>query len=222
VAATAGAVVLHALPLGPAAWFAPGIFFASAQGVMGRRAVIRIPAAQSPTGAELDVRGTHVAGAVVKRGATRGSMTVELPMEGFWSRIGKNIRAPSAPVVTLEGDLARRTVERAMPLVNGLGGSRKDVDAAVATLAENGAEGMMDAWYLQAGVRLNVLGVMSSHRTGGVPAPVARALALEMSLHEESERRALHGELTLLRSAWREAEALAAVADRLGLPAGIE
>jgi hypothetical protein len=63
---------------------------------------------------------------------------------------------------------------------------------------------------------------MSSHRTGGVPAPVARALALEMALHEESERRALLGELTLLESAWREAESLAAVADRLALPAGVE
>ncbi|HYH82735.1 MAG TPA: hypothetical protein VEX86_23280, partial [Longimicrobium sp.] len=137
VAASAGAAVLHVLPLGPAALFAPGIFFASAQWAMGRRAVIRIPAAQSPTGAELDVRGTHVAGAVVRAGSTPGSMQVQLPMEGFWSRIGRNLRAPSAPVVTLEGDLARRTVERVMPLVNGLGGSRKDVDTAVATLAES-------------------------------------------------------------------------------------
>jgi len=223
VAMTAGAAVLHVLPLGPAAVFAPGIWFASAQWAMGRRRVIRIPAAQSPTGAELDVRGTHVAGAVVRQGGAPGTLQVQLPMEGFWSRVAKNIRAPSAPVVTLEGDVARRTLERAMPLVNGLGGSRKDVDAAVATLAEAGsAEGLTDTWYLKAGVRLGVLGVMSSHRTGGVPAPVPRALMLEMALHEESERRALHGELTLLASAWREAEALAAVADRLALPAGVE
>lgn len=223
VAMTVGAAVLHVLPLGPAALFAPGIWFAGAQWAMGRRRVIRIPAAQSPTGAELDVRGTHVAGAVVKAGAAPGTLQVQLPMEGFWNRVGKNIRAPSAPLVTLEGDVARRTLERAMPLVNGLGGSRKDVDAAVTTLAESGsAEALMDTWFMKAGVRLGVLGVMGSHRTGGVPAPVPRALMLEMSLHEESERRALHGELTLLASAWREAEALASVADRLALPAGVE
>jgi hypothetical protein len=48
-------------------------------------------------------------------------------------------------------------------------------------------------------------------------------LALEMALHEESERRALEGELTLLESAWREAEEIAAIADRLAdetLPRG--
>jgi hypothetical protein len=220
---SAGAALLHVLPLGPAALFAPGIWFAGTQWAMGRRRVIRIPAAQSPTGAELDVRGTHVAGAVVKAGAAPGTLQVQLPMEGFWSRVGKNIRAPSAPLVTLEGDVARRTVERAMPLVNGLGGSRKDVDAAVTTLAESGSvEALMDTWFMKAGVRLGVLGVMGSHRTGGVPAPVPRALTLEMALHEESERRALRGELTLLESAWREAEALAAVADRLALPAGVE
>jgi hypothetical protein len=220
MAATAGAAVLHLLPLGV---LAPGFWFAGVQWVQGRRRVIRIAAAQSPTGAELDVRGIHVAGAVVRAGADPGTLQVQLPMEGFWSRVTWRHRAPDAPLVTLEGDLARRTVERAMPLVNGLGGSRKDVDTAVETLAQGGTvQALHDAWFMKAGVRLGVLGVAGSHRTGGVPAPVARSLALEMALHEESERRALLGELTLLESAWREAEALAAVADRLALPAGID
>ena len=47
-------------------------------------------------------------------------------------------------------------------------------------------------------------------------------LALEMALHEEQERRALHGELALLESAWREAEQIAAIADRLTVPAAVE
>jgi hypothetical protein len=41
------------------------------------------------------------------------------------------------------------------------------------------------------------------------------ALALEMALHEESERAALEGELTALETAWREAEEIAAIADSL-------
>jgi hypothetical protein len=41
------------------------------------------------------------------------------------------------------------------------------------------------------------------------------ALALEMALHEEQERRAMEGELALLESAWRDAEAIAEIADRL-------
>ena len=40
-------------------------------------------------------------------------------------------------------------------------------------------------------------------------------LAVEMSLHEESERRALEGELALLEAAWRDAEELAQIADTI-------
>jgi hypothetical protein len=40
-------------------------------------------------------------------------------------------------------------------------------------------------------------------------------LALEMLLHEEAERRALDEELSELEAAWREAEEIAAIADRL-------
>lgn len=47
-------------------------------------------------------------------------------------------------------------------------------------------------------------------------------LALEMALHEEQERRALEGELWMLERAWREAEEIAAIADRLLLAAGTD
>jgi hypothetical protein len=43
-------------------------------------------------------------------------------------------------------------------------------------------------------------------------------LALEMSLHEEQERRALEGELKLLEAAWREAEEIASISDGLLTP----
>jgi hypothetical protein len=45
--------------------------------------------------------------------------------------------------------------------------------------------------------------------------PPATRLALEMALHEETERRALEGELSMLEAMWREAEEIAAIADRL-------
>jgi hypothetical protein len=50
---------------------------------------------------------------------------------------------------------------------------------------------------------------------GRQPLKPIDALALEMALHEESERAALEGELTALESAWREAEEIAAIADSL-------
>ncbi|HEU4752212.1 MAG TPA: hypothetical protein VFU47_03815, partial [Armatimonadota bacterium] len=43
----------------------------------------------------------------------------------------------------------------------------------------------------------------------------APQLAVEMALHEESERRALEGELAALEAAWREAEEIAHIADSL-------
>jgi hypothetical protein len=46
-------------------------------------------------------------------------------------------------------------------------------------------------------------------------------LALEMALHEQSERCALEGELAELERAWREAEEIAAIADGLVVPAGV-
>jgi hypothetical protein len=43
-----------------------------------------------------------------------------------------------------------------------------------------------------------------------------------MALHEESERRALEGELAGLKAAWRQAEEIAAISDNLLLPEGAE
>lgn len=53
-----------------------------------------------------------------------------------------------------------------------------------------------------------------------IPAPAR--LALEMALNEDTERRALEGELHLLETAWREAEEIARIADIMFTPAQIE
>jgi len=52
--------------------------------------------------------------------------------------------------------------------------------------------------------------------------PGAYRLALEMSLHEDDERRALDGELAALEARWREAEEIAGISDNLLLPAEID
>src|SRR5207237_950349 len=54
---------------------------------------------------------------------------------------------------------------------------------------------------------------------GALPSEVR--LALEMAAHEESERRALDGELALLAAAWREAEEIAGIADDLLMPEAV-
>ena len=40
-------------------------------------------------------------------------------------------------------------------------------------------------------------------------------LALEMAVHDELERDAMQGELSALEEAWRQAEEIAGIADRL-------
>jgi hypothetical protein len=52
--------------------------------------------------------------------------------------------------------------------------------------------------------------------------PQTLRLALEMAAHEDIERRAMEGELSLLERAWREAEEIAAISDSMFLPAGVE
>jgi hypothetical protein len=51
--------------------------------------------------------------------------------------------------------------------------------------------------------------------------PAEMRLALEMVSHEESERRALEGELYLLEEAWKEAEEIAGISDDMFLPEDI-
>ncbi len=46
-------------------------------------------------------------------------------------------------------------------------------------------------------------------------------LSLEMASQEESERRALEGELAELEAAWRRAEEIAVIADDLLLPSSV-
>ena len=52
--------------------------------------------------------------------------------------------------------------------------------------------------------------------------PVEMRLALEMASHEDTERRALEGELALLEAAWRQAEEIASIADDLLTPSSDE
>ena len=46
-------------------------------------------------------------------------------------------------------------------------------------------------------------------------------VAMEMALHEDTERAAAEGDLAPLEAAWREAEEIAAIADNLLLPATV-
>jgi hypothetical protein len=111
--------------------------------------------------------------------------------------------------VLLTGDDALRAAARLLPSVNASGASKRDVASAVNLLSEAPDPARLFAKYAAE----SPSGQYLSHLSRPV------RLALEMASHEDTERRALEGELHLLESAWREAEEIASIADGLLLPA---
>jgi hypothetical protein len=68
------------------------------------------------------------------------------------------------------------------------------------------------AWNSLRGGRL--ISILNGYRgLGAMRLSPTERLALEMSLHEETERRALHGELKALEEAWKSAEEIAGICD---------
>ena len=113
----------------------------------------------------------------------------------------------------LTGEAAIRAAGMILPAVN-WGGARK-TEVATATNLVECAKSVDDLFTTVVQQR-----PARSARLDAFDAPLR--LALEMAAHEESERRALEGELALLEAAWKDAEEIAAIADNLLLPSSIE
>jgi hypothetical protein len=135
---------------------------------------------------------------------------------------------------------------RALLFTNRKGARAGDVERAAAVLANAGTA---DKYLQDAVKREDGLGILMSHfreNVVGTATPTRsilrarpldqeaalttaylqhavskpRLMALEMALHEQQERRALEGELSVLEVAWREAEEIAGIADRLAIAPG--
>jgi hypothetical protein len=109
--------------------------------------------------------------------------------------------------VELSGDAALRAAGQILPNINERGARREQVATAVRRLEEHpdpaalfGAITHLSPQRFGPGALLDSL-------------PVEQRLALEMAAHEDTERRAMEGELALLEAAWRAAEEIAEIAD---------
>jgi len=144
---------------------------------------------QAPTsGARIPLSRAHLAGARLTP-ANEGLLAVHLP----------------ALDLHLEGWHAQSLTARRLIHLNRAGGDAQDLAASVKIITSQGGP----AGYLDRAARQGMqIGPDAAHH--GV-----QALALEMALHEETERRAMEGELASLESMWREAEEIAGIADRL-------
>ncbi len=129
-------------------------------------------------------------------------------------------RLDDDPVSRLEGDAAIRAAGRILPALNRSGASRRRVEEAARFVESSGS---VDAAFRKAAraprsAWMNARAPMRlpEHALFRLPANVR--LGLEMAAQEESERRALEGELARLAAEWRDAEEVAAIADDLLLP----
>jgi hypothetical protein len=116
-------------------------------------------------------------------------------------------------VIHISGEQAERAVGYVLPAINWAGAERREVADAV-QLIERSQKAPVDfvhevARTAGSGRRLQDL-------------PSAARLALEMASHEESERRAMEGELAVLEAAWRQAEEIAKIADNLLTPPTVD
>jgi hypothetical protein len=120
----------------------------------------------------------------------------------------------------MRGEDAMRAAAQILPHLNSKGASARVVGNAVKLATEK--DGPMATFDAAARVAANQrnwngrgeLGKLSNY-------PVEMRLALEMVSHEDSERRALEGELYLLEEAWKEAEEIAGISDDMFLPSEI-
>ena len=121
-------------------------------------------------------------------------------------------------LTVLSGDEALRAAGQLFPQLNASGARAPQVQEAVSLIEEVGDPASLFASQAACGQpgprsrRTPARGLLISEL------PTHVRLALEMAAHEETERRALEGELTLLEEAWRDAEEIAAIADDMFLP----
>jgi hypothetical protein len=123
----------------------------------------------------------------------------------------------------LEGEAAVRAAGALLPLVNRSGGSSADVQRAVGIVEDAGTPERLFISAAQTLAARSGSGFGDPRRRTSLKrVPLATRLALEMAAHEDTERRALEGELHLLEEAWQQAEEIAAIADDMFLPQSVD
>ena len=130
--------------------------------------------------------------------------------------------------VTLRGDAALRAAGTILPAVNVKGGKKEEVQLAVQHLEATPDPVKLFAKSAGLGAarptkgRKRLRSTMTANETFIDRIPPTMLLAMEMAAHEDVERRAMEGELTMLEAAWRQAEEIAAISDNLFVPSSVE
>ena len=164
------------------------------------RVVTRIADAR---GRSLAVRARHLLDVELRVDRRGGPPSLLVPTDGGHARY------VGASAVHITGVL--------LAGANRYGGSAGAVRQAVRLIESEGDAASYLATASQlGGARHRVFSRLNEMRgLGALQLSSVERLALEMAVHEETERRAMDGELTALENAWREAEEIAEIADEL-------
>ena len=136
------------------------------------------------------------------------------PMVPWW------LYAKSEDRTDIRGEDGVRAAAQLLPRLNRQGASARQVKEAVSIASQYEDPSVAFRWAAR---------LAATHRNwndfgkGALLARLSTELrfALEMVSHEESERRAMEGELAVLENAWREAEEIAGISDDMFLPEDI-
>ena len=144
------------------------------------------------------------------------------PAKSLWQSLRKLQDNKSAiGEIRLRGNDATAVMRWALPRINRAGASRAVVADGVGLIESAGAPDRFGAWAVTQLPRWNTRQTFGDNGDMQHIPPAAR-LAFEMALHEDTERRALDGELHELEDAWRDADAIARIADTLLQPAALD
>lgn len=136
----------------------------------------------------------------LRRSGDRGHIGVILPSRA------------SAPM--LFGAPATAYLSKILPLLNWMGGSPNEIEAAIALVEKAEGPALRDEAQLAPWERL----LRGKKRVTLIDLPMPQRLALEMAVEEARELKALEGRAIRLQPAWEEAEEIAAIADDLLVP----
>lgn len=156
-----------------------------------------------PTGRAMAVRARHLADVELHVDPRGGAPELVVPSDAGWA--------------SFTGTAAVQTAGVLLAGANRFGASGGQVGAAVRRIEDAGdASSYLATASVMNGARRRVMSRLNEIRgLGALHLQPVERLALEMAVHEETERRAMEGELAVLEAAWRDAEEVARIADSL-------
>jgi hypothetical protein len=161
--------------------------------VRGRRVIARLPGS---SGQQHTLRVVDAYRSRLVPGERREDWSLQLRL-GFMNR-----------EVLMTGDEARRVAGRIVPHINRQGGTKREIGQAVRDVEDCGGPDRYLSW--------------AARNTPNMWGSQTQWLGVEIAINEENERHALETELHHLEMAWKDAEELAAIADRLTIPKEVE